>query len=383
MSATPIPGAHLTDWRGRRAYAFENGVLRAVFLPGGGHLASLAFLDGPAKAINPLWEVPWESIEPDEFRPVRDLDRYGGPPEARLLASIMGHNLCLDYFGGPSAAEEDAGLTVHGEASVAAWEVEPGEHGLTATAELPYARLWLKRTISPAPGAAGAVVTTEVENEAGESREIGWQEHATFGPPFLEKGETVFDASATAGRTNPATFARKQRLGVGADFTWPRVPRAAGGDVDLRLFPADEASGDFTTQLMDSARPTAWVTAVNPRLGLLCGYLWHRADFPWLGMWDENLDRLQHPWDGRTLARGMEFGLSPFPQGKEAMRTLGSLFGTPTLATLRAGETRRATWRVFLAPVPAGCAGVADVTGAPDAGPVTITLRGGVAVRVA
>ncbi len=375
--------AHLTDWRGRRASALENGTLRAVFLPGGGHLASLTLLAGPAKGINPLWEVPWASQEPDEFRPVRDLDRYGGPPEARLLASIMGHNPCIDFFGPPSAAEEDAGLTVHGEAPVANWEVEPGEHGMIATADLPYARLWVKRTLTAAPGSSILTVATEVENESDAPREIGWQEHATFGPPFLEKGVTTFDASATRGRTNPTVFARVQRLKVNADFTWPLAPHVGGGEVDLRVFPADPASGDFTGQLMDPARETAWMTAVNPRLGLVCGYLWRRAEFPWLGLWDENLDRLTLPWAGTTLARGMEFGLSPFPAGKEAMQTLGSLFGVPVLTTLQPGETRHATWRVFVAPVPAGCTGVTAVDGSPTAGPITLTLAGGGKVALA
>ena len=36
---------------------------------------------------------------------------YGGGADGRLLAGIMGHNLCLDIFGGPSAEEAAAGLT--------------------------------------------------------------------------------------------------------------------------------------------------------------------------------------------------------------------------------------------------------------------------------
>ena len=48
---------------------------------------------------------------------------YGAGVEGKLLAGIMGHNLCLDLFGGPSDEEFAAGITVHGEGSVAAYEI--------------------------------------------------------------------------------------------------------------------------------------------------------------------------------------------------------------------------------------------------------------------
>jgi len=44
--------------------------------------------------------------------------QFGTGPDAKLLAGIMGHNLCLDLFGGPSPEEAEAGLTVHGEGSI-------------------------------------------------------------------------------------------------------------------------------------------------------------------------------------------------------------------------------------------------------------------------
>ena len=83
------------------------------------------------------------------------------------------------------------------------------------------------------------------------------------------------------------------------------------------------------------------------------------------------------------MARGCEFGLSPFAHGKADMEKLGSLFGVPVLGSLKAGETRHASWRVFIAPVPAGCRGVTDVAGSVDGGPVRVTLAGGAALELA
>ena len=59
----------------------------------------------------------------------------------------MGHNICLDIFGGPSDAEAAAGLTAHGEASVAEYAIDtrPGE--LVMEARLPMAALEVRRTL--------------------------------------------------------------------------------------------------------------------------------------------------------------------------------------------------------------------------------------------
>src|SRR5580692_8320247 len=94
-------------YAGRRSTSIENEYLRVTVLLEGGHIA--AILDRET-GINPLWTPPWPSIEPSQFD--------GTGADGRLLAGIMGHNLCLDIFGGPSAEEAAAGLTVHGEASI-------------------------------------------------------------------------------------------------------------------------------------------------------------------------------------------------------------------------------------------------------------------------
>ena len=38
-----------------------------------------------------------------------------------------------------------------------------------------------------------------------------------------------------------------------------------------------------------------------------------------MGIWEENRSRLQPPWNGRTITRGMEFGVSPMPETRRAM----------------------------------------------------------------
>ena len=81
---------------------------------------------------------------------------------------------------------------------------------------------------------------------------------------------------------------------------------------------------------MDPRREHAYFIAHSPKYRLSFGYVWKRQDFPWLGMWEENHSRTAAPWNGRTLARGMEFGVSPMPESRRAMIARGQLFGVPT-----------------------------------------------------
>src|SRR5262249_34392161 len=130
-------------FRGRRAATIENADLRVTVLEEGGHIAEIF---DKASGVSPLWIPPWRSIEPSTYDPAAD-DVYGGGVEARLLAGLMGHNLCLDIFGGPSKEEAAAGLSVHGEASVVRYElVENG--GLLMSAALPLAAIRFRRRLT-------------------------------------------------------------------------------------------------------------------------------------------------------------------------------------------------------------------------------------------
>src|ERR1043165_8126070 len=110
MAAAAI-GATAADYHGRKAWTLSNGKIEIVVTPGGGHIASLTLKDGPASGMNPLWLPPWPSKEIGEDT----FGDYGGPPAGKLLRSILGHNICLDFFGSPSAPETKAGIAVHGE----------------------------------------------------------------------------------------------------------------------------------------------------------------------------------------------------------------------------------------------------------------------------
>src|SRR4029453_6450925 len=110
----------------------------------------------------------------------------------------------------------------------------------------------------------------------------------------------------------------------------PPAPRAGGGTVNMHRQVDAAASSAYTAHLMDPAQQDAFFVTFSPRTRLAFGCVWRTADFPWLGMWEENRSRTQPPWNGKTLTRGMEFGVSPMPESRRAMIDRGRLFGIPT-----------------------------------------------------
>src|SRR5579871_2847997 len=128
---------------GRQATRLENEILRVTVLHHGGHIAEV--FDKRA-GVSPLWIPHWPSMEPSQFEKQKTV-LYGTGDDAKLRAGIMGDNLCLDLFGGPSVEEAAAGLTVHGEASVDAYYITESQGELTARLTLQLAHLRFSRSI--------------------------------------------------------------------------------------------------------------------------------------------------------------------------------------------------------------------------------------------
>ena len=321
----------MSSYRGRRAVTIENETLRVTVLEEGGHVAEIA---DKATGVNPLWTPGWPSIEPSTYDSAAHAI-YGEGVDAPLLAGIMGHNLCLDIFGGPSEEEARAGLPVHGEVSTARFDLATTAASLTMRAQLPQAQLRFERRIDLA--GRSVRMREEVQNLSATDRPVGWTQHVTLGPPFLEHERTEFHASATRAKVFEGLFGPADYLAAGAEFDWPHAPRAAGGTHDLRRFPGGNPSSAYTAQLMDPGREHGFFVAFSPAARLAFGYVWRRADFPWMGVWEENRARPSAPWNRQTVTRGMEFGVSPFPETRRQMIERGPLFGTPTFRWIPAG----------------------------------------------
>ncbi len=193
-------------------------------------------------------------------------------------------------------------------------------------------------------------VQETVENLASADRPVGWTQHVTIGPPFLERGATQFHVPADRSLTFESAFGAADYLVPGREFRWPDAPRFSGGSADLRHYSSAPASSAYTAHRMDPGRQEAAFLAFSPRHRLLLTYRWRRADFPWLGMWEENASRAAAPWNGRTLACGFEFGVSPFPESRRQMIERGALFGTPGFRWIPARGRVEVTYAAELRP---------------------------------
>ena len=317
----------------RAAHRISTETIQVTVTVEGGHIAEI--LHKPT-GVNPLWTPPWPSIEPSTYDPDKHPE-YGRDAESQLLAGICGHNLCLDLFGPPSPEEAAAGIPVHGEASVVPYKITSGQRELTQRCTMPHAQLGFERTIRLQPDDPNIYVEETVENLSALDRPIAWTQHVTLGPPFLEKGKTVFRIPGTRSRTIE-----------GADFDWPLLPHSEGPKEDLQIFTSAESSGKYTTTLMDPHREQAYFLAWSPTTKILLGFQWKRSDFPWIGIWEENYSRHNAPWNGRTLTRGMEFGASPLPEPRRTMIDRNTLFGTPCYRWVPAKSKVNVEYKAFI-----------------------------------
>src|SRR5438876_6182084 len=160
-----------TSYCGRRAAFIQNNHLRVTVLNEGCHIAEI--LD-KRSGVNPLWIPPWPSIEPSTYDPQKHPE-YGGGSDAKLLAGIMGHNLCLDIFGGPSDEELAAGITPHGEGSVVPYETSETDGQLTMQAHLRLVDIQFQRRIVLIKDAIR--IAEQLESLCAFDRPIGWTQH--------------------------------------------------------------------------------------------------------------------------------------------------------------------------------------------------------------
>lgn len=302
----------------------------------GAHVGEIVLKD--ADAVNPLWIQALATIEPDQYVPAKHESMYGGGPAARLSSGIMGHSLCFPFWGNPSDAEYAAGMTYHGETGITRWtRGTDGAGTLTLSAQLPESGTRFTRTLR----VAGQVVWFDetAANERAWDRPVGWCEHVTLGPPFLERGATVIDASATRGEA------------YGREFIWPEGADP-NGPVDLRHV---RAQGPVLVNhfLVEPGREWGFFAAFHPGKRLLFGYAFPRADFPWLNVWEAN--------DPKVLTRGMEFSNTPVHGTMRALVQTPRKLGVPAFEWLDAKGKLRKRFCAFSVRVPEDYMGVADI----------------------
>lgn len=320
--------AQSAEYNGRPAVVLSNDKLALTVTLDAAALMNLVLQDDPGR-LSPLWKA-------------------------------RGHFPCLDGFGVPSKEEAAAGFPEHGEAQARRFRiVSQGKTGGTSSlelaVELPLARENVTRRMQVKDGENVIYVDTEVESLLAFDRPVSWAEHATLGPPFLEKGQTVVDVPAIQCRVRPEKpHDLPNRLIFGRDFTWPMAPRVDGGLADLRLTPKEKKL-DLATCALDPKRELGFVTALRLDKRLLFGYVFRRAEFPWLMNW------MYFTGDERA-ARGIEFSSQPFDVPRREAVEANPMFGVPSFRWLPAKSKIRSRYLMFYTRAPEGMKRVDEVT---------------------
>jgi hypothetical protein len=339
-SAQPAGTVRAEAFRGRSAWVLQNGTIRVTLIRTGGHIAEVRLLAPDAPTINPMYLPP--------------------------TTGYMGHLVCFPHYGPASRDEREHGLSGHGEAGSTEWRQlrRPviDAHSLTFFygADLPKTRYQIARVITLRTGSPLVHVVESVENLAPFDRPYNWNQHATFGAPFVAPDRNLLDVSATTALTD------RRRTGGGqwsasAEFQWPDAPGPDGASVNLREFRARPGSQVYTV-LRTSSPGKAWFTLTNADHGLLVGYLFPAADHPWIIDWQNRPDAA----DSARTARGIQFGTSPFDEGLRASVERGSLFGTSTYRWIGAGQRLSTAFTIFLTATPSNFAGVEAMTTTAD-----------------
>ncbi|MBL8229722.1 MAG: hypothetical protein JNL98_14630 [Bryobacterales bacterium] len=256
----------------------------------------------------------------------------------------QGHFLCLDRWGQPSDAERANGVPFHGEAPRVNWTVQqqtPTKAILSAV--LPMAGIAVKReVILDGPS---VLVTEWVTNQNKMGRVYNMVQHPSIGPPFLDES-TLVDANARRGFMQSSPLPNPEEPSV----VWPQALKDSQ-PVDMRRLLSDP-NPNVVSYVIDEDH--GWTTAANPGRGLLLGYVWKTADYPWFNAW-------RHVENGKPNARGLEFGTTGLHQPYPVLVKKGRIFGRSLYGFLDAGETVKRQFQMFLAPVPKDFTGVAGM----------------------
>ena len=94
------------------------------------------------------------------------------------------------------------------------YELESSANTLVQRARLPLANLRVERKLQL--GNRRVLVEESVENLSGVDHPVGWTQHVTLGPPFLQKGVTEFRASASRSKVFERAFGTADYLVPGA-----------------------------------------------------------------------------------------------------------------------------------------------------------------------
>ena len=243
----------------------------------GGAIVGFSFND---QKLNPL---DWKILSNDM------------PENNRKGAPFQGHFLCVGRWGTPTEGEKQAGIPHNGEPANQWWKSNPENTSGLVTMETEGAlEQWkVQRSIHFSASEACFKVQETLTNLFPTGRFTAIVQHATLGGAFLDEN-VIVNSNAGAGFNQSLTSGSLSVF----EYRWPQAyADSLRNTIDLTR--SNHPGGYVSTHVIDGE--TGWAIAANPGKGLLIGYVWKTADYPWLHVWHGMKD-------GRLWAKGLEFG---------------------------------------------------------------------------
>jgi len=306
----------------------ENNKAVLVINLNGGSYPEFYLKDLPVNPLN------WRSTDPDS-------------------PDFMGHFLCFDRWGPPSAGEKENGFKHHGEVNTVKWTIinNPAKinHLITCSMMciLPMGKLQLTRKIEMPENEPVFSVTEEIQNLNKYGRMFNIVQHVTLGPPFLDT-TTLFDNNTEKGFEDKEDGSLNQEEPV---IKWPEVNHK-GEKISLRQF-KDEWPR-VCSFVFNQDEKYGWTTACNPSKNLMIGYLWKTEDYPWINFW--------RSMENKTpKAFGMEFGTTGLHEPFPIIAKKGKIFNRNLYDFIDAGEIIKKSYTAFLGKIPEDFKGVEKI----------------------
>ena len=315
----------------------SNSILLLLNLNGG------SYFDFHLKEV-PINPVSWRGSKPGEL-------------------IFMGHFLCFDRWGPPSAGDKASGFIHHGEVNTVLWEVlaapqtVEGRPACSMMCKLPMAGLQLTRKIELSADEPVYHVTEEIRNLNKNGRIFNLVQHVSIAPPFLDKS-TLFDNNTLQGFEDRNDGSLNQDEIV---LKWPQADHN-GEKVNLRQFEVEWP--EVSSFMFDQNEEYGWVTACNPSKNLMLGYIWKTIDYPWINFW-------RSMNNGVPAAFGMEFGTTGLHEPLPVVAEKGKIFGRNIYDYVDAGEVITKSFTAFLAKIPSDYKGVEKI----ETGNSTFTIK--------
>ena len=279
---------------------------------------------------------------------------WNHPEKGDTAPREMGHFICLDRWGAGSKSEIANGMPWHGEASKSNWDIieKPVKRGgkiySEISCDLIMAGINVKRTLTLSGNESVLHVTESITNVNKLGRVYNIVQHATFGPPFLDES-VMFDTKVEKGFAQGGDMPNPEE----PVLYWPKVVHG-GKLIDFRSLSAENHGPGVISFAIDESDEYGWATACNASKGLMVGYIWKTAEYPWLNMW-------RNVQNGKPFSFGFEFGSTGLHQPYQVLISKNTIFGRQLFEYIDSGETIEKSYTNFLTEIPEDYKGVADI----------------------